>query len=146
MSRVVDASAARVFRFLADPANHVAFDTSGMVRGAAPGAAISGLGDVFVMNMYNDIKGDHQVENHVVVYEADRAVGWAPAGAGETPAGHTWTWRLLPCGDDRTLVSLVYDWSRFTHLDMIEHLPVVDCAQMRVSLDRLARAVGGGGS
>src|SRR5262249_34293930 len=34
VSRVVDAPAARVFAFLADPANHVALDTSGMVRGA----------------------------------------------------------------------------------------------------------------
>src|ERR1017187_3212815 len=66
-------------------------------------------GTVFVMNMRNRIKGDHQVENHVVIYEPDRAIGWAPAEPGCEPAGHTWTWRLTPFADNRTLVTETYD-------------------------------------
>ena len=138
---MVDAPVERVFAFLADPANHAALDTSGMVRGAATGAPISGLGDVFVMDMHNAFKGDHQVENHVVVHEPGRAIGWAPAEPGHPPAGHTWTWRLAPLGADRTTVTLVYDWSRFTHVEMLEHLPVLDDAQMLASVDRLAEAL-----
>lgn len=141
VSRVVDAPAAEIFGFLSDPANHVVLDTSGMVRGAAPGATITGVGDVFVMNICKDIKGDHQDENHVVVYEPDRAIGRAPAAPGKTPAGHTWTWRLEPCDGGRTVVSHVYDWSRFTHTDMLHHLPVIDRSQMQESVDRLADAL-----
>ncbi|GAA5129338.1 SRPBCC family protein [Pseudonocardia adelaidensis] len=140
-SRVVEAPAAQVFSFLSDPVNHVAFDTSGMVRGSTTGATIAGVDDVFVMNMHNAIKSNHQVENHIVVYEPDRAIGWAPAEPGHTPAGHTWTWRLAPAAPDRTVVSLTYDWSRFSHIEMLDHLPVINCAQLLASLDRLAEAL-----
>jgi uncharacterized protein YndB with AHSA1/START domain len=141
VSRVVDAPLERVFAFLADPANHVALDTSGMVRGAATGAVIARVGDVFVMNMHNASKGDHQVENHVVVHEPGRAIGWAPAEPGHPPAGHTWTWRMAPADAGRTVVSQVYDWSRFSHVEMLDHLPVIDGAQMLASVDRLAEAL-----
>jgi uncharacterized protein YndB with AHSA1/START domain len=141
VSRVVDAPVERVFAFLSDPANHVAFDTSGMVRGAASGARIGGVGEVFVMNMNNAFKGDHQVENHVVAYEPDRAIGWAPAEPGHPPAGHTWTWRLAPADAGRTVVSQIYDWSRFSHVEMLDHLPVIDRGQLLASVDRLAETL-----
>lgn len=141
VSRVVDAPVERVFAFLADPANHAALDTSGMVRGAATGVSIGGVGDVFVMNMHNAFKGDHQVENHVVVHEPGRAIGWAPAEPGHPPAGHTWTWRLAQADGDRTVVTLTYDWSRFTHVEMLDHLPVLDDAQVLASVDRLAQTM-----
>lgn len=141
VSRVVEASAEETFRFLSDPANHVHLDTSGMLRGAASGSTITSVGDVFVMNMFNEVMGDHQVENHVVVYEADRAIGWAPAEPGKPSAGHTWIWRLEPYEDGGTAVTHVYDWSRFTHTDVLDHLPVIDSLQMQESVDRLAAAL-----
>ena len=141
VSRVVTAPAGRVFAFLADPDNHLLLDTSGMVRGSADHATVTGVGAVFVMDMHNAIRGDHQVENHVVVFEPDRALGWAPAEPGHEPAGHTYVWRLRPDGEGRTVVSQTYDWSGFSHLDMLSHLPVLDREQLRRSLDLLARAV-----
>jgi uncharacterized protein YndB with AHSA1/START domain len=146
VSRLVDAPPARVFAFLSNPGNHIAFDTSGMVRGAATSATIAGVGEVFVMNMHNPIKGDHQVENHVVVHEPGRAIGWAPAEPGHPPAGHTWTWRLAPATAGTTVVSQTYDWSRFSHVEMLDHLPVIDRAQLLASLDRLADALSAGTS
>lgn len=139
--RVVSASAGRVFAFLADADNHRVLDTSGMIRGSADHARLTEVGAVFVMNMHNPIKGDHQVENHVVVYEPDRALGWAPAEPSREPAGHTFVWRLEPDGEERTLVSQTYDWSRFTHVDMLAHLPVVSREQLLESLHQLAEAV-----
>jgi hypothetical protein len=141
VSRVVDAPVSQVLNFLAHPANHVRLDTSGMVRSAADVSPIRSAGDVFVMNMRNDIKGYHQVENHVTVYEPDRAIGWSPAEPGEPPAGHTFVWELTADGERRTLVSQTYDWSAFTHLDMLDYLPVVDENQLRASLDKLADAL-----
>jgi hypothetical protein len=93
------------------------------------------------MNMHNEIKGDHQVENHVICYEPGRAIGWAPAEPGSEPAGHTWTWQLTPKGKNQTLVTEIYDWSSFRNVDMLDYLPVIDLTQMQASLDRLAEAL-----
>lgn len=141
VSLVVDAPASRIFDFLAEPDNHVSFDTSGMVRGSADHRTVRAKGDVFVMNMHNPDKGAYQVENHVVLYEPGRALGWAPASPGQPPAGHTWVWRLRPLDADRTLVTQTHDWSAFTHLDLLDRLPVVDRNQLMVSLFRMAYAV-----
>jgi uncharacterized protein YndB with AHSA1/START domain len=140
VSGVIDAPASQVFAFLADPTNHVRLDTSGMIQSASNATPIRATGDVFVMNMHNEFRGDHQVENHVVVYEPGRAIGWAPAEPGQPPAGHTYVWELVE-QDGRTLVTQTYDWSEFTHVDMLEHLPVVDETQLRTSLDKLAEAL-----
>jgi uncharacterized protein YndB with AHSA1/START domain len=141
VSRTVDAPPPDVFAFLTAPGNHRRLDTSGMIVGSADHVTLTGVGEVFVMNMTNDFKGPHQVENHVVVFEPDRAIGWAPAEPGKSPAGHVWIWRLEPVGDRRTAVTHVYDWSAFTHRDMIEHLPVVDRDGMRRSVELLAEAI-----
>jgi uncharacterized protein YndB with AHSA1/START domain len=140
VSRLIDAPASKVFAFLAEPANHARLDTSGMIRSAANVVPIRATGDVFVMNMHNEIMGDHQVENHVVVYEHEHAIGWAPAEPGQPPAGHKYVWELFAEGES-TLVTQTYDWSEFTYLDMLEYLPVVDEKQLRASLDKLADAV-----
>jgi uncharacterized protein YndB with AHSA1/START domain len=137
VTRMVHAPATRVFAYLANPAHHRALDTSGMIRGAAEHGSIDHVGQVFVMNMHNAMKGDHQVENHVVVFEPGKAIGWAPAEPGHPPAGHTYIWRLTPAGDD-TVVTQTHDWSAFTHTDMLAHLPVVDRDHLQTSLDRLA--------
>ncbi|WP_177231477.1 SRPBCC family protein [Amycolatopsis saalfeldensis] len=142
MTRIVDAPAVAVFAYLADPANHRDLDTSGMIRGAAEPRPITAAGQVFVMNMRNPIKGDHQVENHVIAFEPGRVLGWAPAEPGRPPAGHTYTWTLLPAGEHRTAVTQTHDWSAFTHADMLAHLPVVNEDQLQASLDKLARHFG----
>ncbi|WP_216902394.1 SRPBCC family protein [Nocardia alni] len=141
VSRVIDAPAAVIFSFLNTPANHVALDASGMVREAAGPGALTGVGAVFVMTMHRAPVGDYRVENHVVVHEPARAIGWAPASPGRTPAGHTWTWTMTPITRDRTLVAEIYDWSKFGNHDLIDRLPLINRNQMRESLDRLAEAV-----
>lgn len=144
MSRLVARPAEVVFAFLAEPARHPSFDTSGMVRRAATVGRLTGVGEVFVMEMHNAMRGSHRVECHVVEYEDGRALGWAPAEPGSPPAGHTWTWRLRPDGPDRTWVSQTYDWSAFTHTDHLDRLPVVDREGLQASLDLLAGAVEAG--
>jgi hypothetical protein len=79
-SRVINAPARKIFAFLARPDNHVLLDTSGMIRGSADHATMTEMGrGVRDEHAQREMKGDHQVENHVVVYEPDRAIGWAPA-------------------------------------------------------------------
>jgi uncharacterized protein YndB with AHSA1/START domain len=141
VSGVIDAPTELVFRFLTRPDNHVAIDTSGMIRSSADHRILTKLGTVFVMNMHNQMRGEHQVENHVICYEPGCAIGWAPAEPGEEPAGHTWTWRLTPIGPQQTRVTEIYDWSTFRHIDMLDHLPVVNRSQMQESIKRLAEAL-----
>ncbi|GAA1380080.1 polyketide cyclase [Catellatospora chokoriensis] len=120
VSRRIDAPAAAIFQALADPTCHLALDGSGMLRGAVTQAAVTGVGDVFVMRMYYSAHGDYEMDNHVVEYEQDRRIGWEPvAGRGHPDAdapdarwGHRWSYELVPDGPDTTIVTESYDCSR----------------------------------
>src|SRR5437763_17017921 len=72
VSRRISAPANEIFQVLSNPARHIEFDGSDMLRGAVSTAMISGAGDVFVMRMYYSKLGDYQMDNHVVEYEQDR--------------------------------------------------------------------------
>jgi hypothetical protein len=63
---------------LADSANHPLIGGSGMVREPAAAAGLSRAGDAFVMNMHHDERGDYQMRNEVVEYEAGRRLTWEP--------------------------------------------------------------------
>ncbi|MGD0069837.1 MAG: hypothetical protein ABSB76_41310 [Streptosporangiaceae bacterium] len=123
VSRRIGAPAGEIFQVLADPGRHCDLDGSGMLRGVVSGAAICGVGDVFVMKMYVDELGDYQMINHVVEYEPGRRVGWEPeAGRGhpnaepgaERPArwGQRWSFQLTADGPDATVVTEIFDCSR----------------------------------
>jgi hypothetical protein len=117
VTRRIGASAAEIFRVLADPKMHVAMDGSGMLRGAETKETITGVGDVFIMNMYFDALGDYQMDNHIVEFEFDTLIGWQPvAGAGHpergATVGHRWSFRLSPDGPEATIVTEVYDCCR----------------------------------
>ncbi|KIF66013.1 ketosteroid isomerase [Streptomyces sp. AcH 505] len=124
VSEVVEAGADVVFELLTDPSRHREIDASGTIRGPESQSVITGVGDVFVMGMHNDMFGDYTTENHVVVYEPGRAVGWAPGQSGDRPLGQRFVWRLEPLGDNRTQVTQTYDWSAVTHAPAVAHLPV----------------------
>lgn len=119
-SRRIEAPADQIFAVLADPNRHLDFDGSQMLRGAAEGSVISGVGDVFVMNMYFDrLGGDYVTRNHVVEFEPGRRIAWSPApgdaaSAGDNftydePLGHRWRFELAPEGSDSTVVTETYD-------------------------------------
>ena len=143
VSRDIAAPPERVFALLADPDRHPDLDATGMVRASRTHLAVTELGDVFTMEMRQEQMGDYVIENHVVVYEPDRAIGWAPAGEGRPPTGHTYTWSLSDDGADGTVVTQTYDWSQVTDPDIVGYFPVVDREQLEGSLERLAAAVEG---
>lgn len=123
VSRRIAAPAEAVFRILADPGMHTVVDGTGMLRGPVTTEAITRVGDVFVMKMFYVELGDYEMNNHVVVYELNRRIGWEPeAGRGHPDAapgsteprrwGHRWGFSLVPDGPDATIVTETYDCSR----------------------------------
>ncbi|MGN6473489.1 MAG: SRPBCC family protein [Mycobacteriales bacterium] len=119
-SRRIAAPAQRIFAVLADPHRHLDLDGSEMVRGVADGSAITGVGDVFVMNMYFDrLGGDYVMRNEVVEFDPPRRIAWAPGPGDDRSAGdrfpvnqsigHRWIFDLAPDGPDATVVTESYD-------------------------------------
>jgi hypothetical protein len=119
VSRRIGASAGDIFRILTDPGRHLDLDGSGMLRGAVSDAVVSGIGDVFVTKMYYSKHGDYEMNNHVVVFEPNRRIGWEPEagrghpdeGAPDARWGHRWIYDLVPDGPDSTIVTEIYDCS-----------------------------------
>jgi uncharacterized protein YndB with AHSA1/START domain len=119
VSRQIDAPAARIFAFLADPTQHPVFDGSGMVVGSQPPDKISAVGDVFGMKMHNPEMGDYEMLNYVVEFEPDRRILWEPSLSASDRAedrqglgqrlGHRWGFELTPVGADSTTVTEIFD-------------------------------------
>ena len=152
VSRRIEAPAGDIFRVLADPRRHLDIDGSGMLRGAASDAVITGVGDVFTMRMYYSEHGNYEMNNHVVEFEPDRRIGWEPeAGRGhpdtapdstaEARWGHRWSFELTPDGPDATIVTEIYDCSRAPE-DEREGMDNgrIWIESMAATLDRLDRA------
>jgi uncharacterized protein YndB with AHSA1/START domain len=117
ITRRIKAPVSDLFRIVTDPQMHWQLDGSEMLRGVATDQVVSGVGDVFIMNMFFHVFGEYQMDNHVVEFEQDRRVIWEPqAGAGHpnvgTRMGHRWGYQLEPDGDDATIVTEFYDCSR----------------------------------
>jgi uncharacterized protein YndB with AHSA1/START domain len=120
VSRRIEAPADRIFALLANPDRHTDLDGSGMLRGAQGAKPITGVGDRFIMNMFFDgMGGDYAMDNHVVDFEPGRRIAWTPSGADNrvtsrtgaeigVPAGHRWSFDLVPDGD-ATVVTETYD-------------------------------------
>ena len=87
VSRRIEAPADRIFAILANPQRHTDLDGSGMLRGALSNEMITGVGDVFSMNMYLDEVGDYVMMNFVVEFEKNRRIGWEPAPGDARPFG-----------------------------------------------------------
>jgi uncharacterized protein YndB with AHSA1/START domain len=138
---VVAAPAERIFTLLTSPDRHRELDASGTIRHAETTRPLTAVGDVFTMAMHNDMFGDYVIENHVVVHEADRAIGWDPAAPGQRPLGQRYVWRLAPVDAGHTEVTQTYDWSAITHPPALAHLPVRSADELTESIRLLEKAL-----
>ena len=114
VSRRIEADAPTIFAIVADPGRHTEIDGSEMLRGALTDSAVSGVGDVFVLNMFLErLGGDYQMANTVVEYEQDRKIVWEPRrhDVPDSPVGgHLWGYELRPDGEKATVVTEVVIW------------------------------------
>jgi hypothetical protein len=113
----INAPAEPVFAVLADPTTHQAIDGTGWVRESLDGKRLTEVGQVFRMAMYHQNYGGmhYEMANRVEVFSPPHAIAWLP-GQGADDAdldfgGWIWRYDLQPVGDDRTQVTLTYDWS-----------------------------------
>jgi len=120
VSRRIGADAGTIFAILADPSKHTEIDGSEMLRGALTDTVVSGVGDVFVLKMYLErLGGDYQMANEVVEYEQDRRITWEPRrhDADSPIPGHLWGYELTPDGENATVVTEIFDCSRWAEED-----------------------------
>lgn len=146
VSATVNAPVEVVFGVLSDPTTHEAIDGTGWVRQPVEGKPLSEVGQVFRMSMYHDNAnhsvGDYEVANRVEVFDPPRAIAWQP-GQGSDDAsldlgGWFWRYDLEPVSEDRTDVTLTYDWSAVPNATR-EHIqfPPFDVSHLDNSLRHL---------
>ena len=144
VSRTIDAPAPEIFDVLTLPSRHREIDGSGFVVSDDRTDRITGVGQVFRMNMTGDhMGGDYQTENHVTGYDKNSLLAWRTAPAGTEPPGWEWMWELKADGSDTTDVTLTYDWDKVTDKATLEKVPfpLVTQDQLEDSLANLASAV-----
>ncbi|MBW0090196.1 SRPBCC family protein [Pseudonocardia sp. KRD-184] len=150
-TKVIDAPAEAVFAVLSDPNRHSAIDGADSIRGVeGTTPPISGIGQVFTMNMHADDLGDYRMVNSVTAYVPGARVGWAPKVdptcelaeklEGMDASGHTFTYDLREV-DGGTEVTSVYDWTGVKDPQFEKMFPRVSQEQLAGTLDRLASAM-----
>ncbi|GAA1151399.1 polyketide cyclase [Nesterenkonia lutea] len=126
-----------VFEFLADPALQVEVDGNDNLAAAEPGQRVSGVGDVFRMELTNG----KVRENHVVEFREGQLIAWRPASLGEAPAGHLWRWSLASTEDGATEVTHTYDWSQLHDEQRVARARSTSAAMLARSIARLKAVV-----
>lgn len=144
----INAPAEAVFAVLADPTTHQEIDGTGWVRESLDGKPLTEVGQIFRMAMYHqNFDGMHyEMANRVEVFDPPRAIAWLP-GQGDDDAhveygGWTWRYDLAPVDEDRTQVTLTYDWSAVPPAIRAEiEFPPFDRGHLDNSLEHLAGIV-----
>ena len=144
-SRRIRASAADVFRIVADPAGHVRIDGSGMLEAAPDARPLTEVGQTFDMKMdrtpLNDIPGlvKYKVRNTVTQIVPDQLVEWTIGGVDQPPLGHVYGWKLDAVNDSETDVTNYCDWTNITPELRARRpdWPIVPVAMLEQSVARL---------
>lgn len=133
-TRVISASAARIFELIADPARQPSWDGNDNLASAAPGQRVRQVGDIFKMTLNNGAVR----ENHVVEFVECSKIAWCPAEPNRPPPGHLWRWELSPVNPELTTVTHTYDWTALNDATRMERARATTPDKLRESMDRLA--------
>lgn len=133
-SRTIDAPAEAIFELIADPSKQPSWDGNDNLAQADAGQRVHAVGDVFRMVL---TKGAVR-ENHVVEFDEGRLIAWMPAEPGGRPIGQLWRWELQPDGDDRTIVTHTYDWTKLHDEKREIRARATTADRLQASVDRLA--------
>jgi uncharacterized protein YndB with AHSA1/START domain len=133
-TRVVTASADRIFELIADPACQPSWDGNNNLASSDPGQRVRQVGDVFKTTLTNGAVR----ENHVVEFIEGSKIAWRPAEPRKQPPGHLWRWELNPVNATLTSVTHTYDWTALTDTSRLERARSTTPEMLRASMDRLA--------
>ena len=104
VERVIDASAERIFKVLADANRHQEIDGSGTLTQLVAGDTPLTLGSTFSMRIRRGLT--YTTKSRVVEFEANRLIAWS----------HwrkcIWRYELTARDDGTTLVRETFDWSQ----------------------------------
>jgi hypothetical protein len=145
VSRVIEASPAKVFAVLRDQHGHVAIDSSGMLQ-SADGSPVSAVGDTFVVHMDREALNDYPLGKYDVTviitsYVEDELIEWTISGVIQPPIRHLYGYRLAKA-EGGTEVTSYYDWSEIDEQYRDKGIfPVIPEAALRATLGILARTV-----
>ncbi len=133
-TRVVTASADRIFELIADPSCQPSWDGNNNLASSDPGQRVRRVGDVFKTKLTNGAVR----ENHVVEFIEGSKIAWRPAEPRKQPPGHLWRWELHPINAALTNVTHTYDWTALTDSSRLERARSTTPEMLRASIDRLA--------
>src|SRR5699024_4007430 len=114
--RAVNAPAAEIFEFIADPARQPTGDGHDNLAEAPTGQRITGVGQQLVMRRTSG----QSRPRAGVGFEEGRRIAWNPAPPGEQPRGHLFRWELTPVDAHTTEVRHPYDWTQLTDASRFE--------------------------
>ncbi len=133
-TRVISASAERIFELIADPSRQPSWDGNNNLASAAPGQRVHQVGDIFKTTLTNGAVR----ENHVVEFIEGSKIAWRPAEPKRPPPGHLWRWELHPVNPSLTSVTHTYDWTALTDDTRLARARATTADMLRASMDRLA--------
>lgn len=136
-TRVIAASADRIFELIADPSRQPSWDGNDNLASSAPGQRVHRVGDVFKTTLTNGAVR----ENHVVEFIEGSRIAWRPAEPRKLPPGHLWRWELSPINATLTSVTHTYDWTELTDSTRMARASSTTADMLRESMDRLAIVV-----
>jgi Polyketide cyclase / dehydrase and lipid transport len=115
VTRTIAANPGEIFAVLADPARHHETEPGDWVREAVDPQPITGVGQIFAVNMFLEQAGGHYVMHNLVTeFDKNRTIAWLPGQLDDSgnhdPGGWWWRYALAPNGD-QTDVTLTYDWT-----------------------------------
>jgi uncharacterized protein YndB with AHSA1/START domain len=133
-TRVISASAERIFELIAEPSSQPTWDGNNNLASSAPGQRVHQVGDVFKTTLTNGAVR----ENHVVEFIEGSKIAWRPAEPRKQPPGHLWRWELNPVNATLTSVTHTYDWTALTDSTRLAVARSMTADMLRASMDRLA--------
>ncbi len=133
-TRVMSASAERIFELIADPSHQPSWDGNNNLASADPGQRVRRVGDVFRTTLTTGAVR----ENHVVEFIEGSKIAWCPAEPKRPPPGHLWRWELHPVKATLTSVTHTYDWTALTDDSRLPRARATTADMLRESMDRLA--------
>ncbi|MEZ0351292.1 SRPBCC family protein [Mycobacterium sp. pR1184] len=133
-TRVISASAERIFELIAEPSSQPGWDGNNNLAAAEPGQRVRAVGDVFKMTLTNGAVR----ENHVVEFIEGTKIAWRPAEPGKQPPGHLWRWELSEINSTLTNVTHTYDYTALTDPTRLEKARSTTSEMLRDSMDKLA--------